>query len=521
MNDENGSVEVIRDFLKCFSKIIDKVIEEGVVSRDDELVTKTTDMYPNLSETDKDSVLQTVRSFGDYGYGNRLFFDLFCFHYYRDLRFADDIADVLLSCEMDYREMYNYMVVQNRELFLAGMGIDYAKRLAVEDSVVGMIKDGIPDFPAYIPYDKRTKKKVVMILAPFIGIYHAPSQKAINFDMYLEKLGYSVFYISVNDNDILSSHSADLPFVFGNRNVLFDGVKEFEYNCFGRVIKGLHFDLRNDHMITDLGFLTDYIAGINPEFVIGIENCNILADLCTYYTDVVSINMVDDLPITLSKYVLRMGEGEYHNDYKNAKAYGKIVMDAAFSDIILPFNRSEDDYSLPDDRFLICIMGNRLDLEVDKTMQEKIRELIRDVPEADILFIGECPRLKESLSDISFRCHFPGYINRCEDAVAACSLFLNPPRTGGGGGGCMAIRFGVPVYTLDDCDVSSYVGDEFIHDSYDELIPFVKRCAQDTAFYERMQSKAKEYYDLTQNVDSLGNIRDFIERFSSVIKGES
>ncbi len=510
---------MLKEFLEVFSKIIEMVPDRSVTDPDNEFVKKTIELYTGLSEREKDSLLQIVKSFSENGFEYRAYFDLYCLHNFKDARFAEDLLDILISEDMDCSRRYNYMFVLGRELFLAHIRCDYIKRLTIEEMIVKEIRNKSELFPDYMPYEKRNKGLVVIIINPFLGIYHSPSLASVSLGYYLEQLGYNVSYVSLNDNDILRKNSTD-DYISYIRNSLYNGITRFEYSFFDRTISGLHFDLRSEVIADDINALAVHISQIAPEFVIAVEGGNVLADVCTLFTDVVCMNVVNDLPVTMSKITMRYFAGELSNDYIYAEEYGKIIIDAVFQNAFQPFNRGEEKTRLPEDCFLICVMGNRLDDELGGEMVERIREIVREIPRVNFVFIGNCPKTIERLADIKDRCSFLGYVERCEDTVAECSMFLNPPRQGGGGGGYMAVKHSVPVYTLKECDVASCVGDDFSHDSYEELLPFVKRCVEEEDYYGSMRKKAKEAYLSIFGENSLENIKAFCATLTGYIDGK-
>ena len=508
---------MFKEFLETFSKIVEIMPDPSITDSDNELVKKMTEAFPRLSDKEKELFREVIKSFDDLGFENRLYFDLFCLHNFKDPGFAEDILDVLITEQMDVARRYNYLFALNRELFLSGIRADYGKRLAIEKSMVSEIRNKAELFPEYIPYGKRNEKNVVIVINPFLGAYHSPSLASLSLGYYLTRLGYNVYYVSVNENEIFE-YSGSEVYIASLKNRLYNGITEFEYDCFGFMIRGLHFDLRKDHMADDINALAVHISRMAPEFVIGVEGCNILADICSLFTDVVLMNIVDDLPVTLTDITMRYFAGELQNDYINASKYGKVIFDAVFQNAFQPFNQGEETAGLPEDRFLVCLVGNRLDEEINNKMQETILTVLREVPEADMVFIGECPKTRERFSEVTDRCHFLGYVDRCEDTIAMCSVFLNPPRRGGGGGGYMAVKRGIPVYSLNNCDVASCVGNDFSHDTYDELIPFIRRCIDEDGYYELMKKKAVEAYESIFGDDSCENIRVFCDRLTDYLK---
>ena len=493
-------------------KIIERTSSSWIIDNEDADMQRMAALYNGLSEEEKSSVFEIVKGFKDQGYAFRLYFEFLFLHFFKDKRYAEDILSVLLTEKIDTDRKLNYYTVLGRELFLSGIAPDYSTGLRLEKELSEEVISKAGIFPEWRPYDERDRGTVVIVMRPFLGEYHSPSLQTINLDHYLRKLGFKTFYISYSDNELLKKYARDICTPF-TRSVLYSGIGKFESDCFDMKIEGLHFDLRADTAVDDLNALAVHISQIDPEFVIGIEGGNILADICTGFTDVITMNVVDDLPLTAADSVLRYFPGEYKNGYKDAENLGKTVFDAPYDNELMPYNTGDEQIDIPADGFHICIMGNRLDDEIDEGMLDIIKTLAERVSSTDMVFIGDCPKTEEKLRDLGNRCRYLGYVERCEDAVGACSLFLNPPRRGGGGGGYMAIKRGVPVYTLGNCDVASCVGKEFEHGSYEELIPFVKRCTEDKEYYESLCDLAKENFRKKYHINSMENISAFCVKY--------
>lgn len=494
-------------------KIVERTSSRWIIDPEDADLQRSVALYQGLSEDEKSSVFEIVKGFEDQGYEFRLYFEFLFLHLYKDKRYADDILDVLISEKIDTDRRLNYNTVLGRELFLAGIIPDHLPGMRLEKMITDDVVSKAEMFPEWRSYDERDRGTIVIVIRPFLGEYHSPTLQTINLDHYFRKLGYRTFYISYSDNELLKKYARDICMPF-TRSVLYNGIGKFEFECFDMKIEGLHFDLRADSVIDDLNALAVHISQINPEFVIGIEGGNILADICTGFTDVITMNVVDDLPITVADCVLRYFSGEYRNGYKDASLLQKTVFDAPYDIELNPYNNGDDKIEILEDGFNICIMGNRLDDEIDDSMLEVIKNLAEKIPSTNLVIIGNCPKTEGKLRYLGDRCRFLGYVERCEDAVGACSMFLNPPRRGGGGGGYMAIKRGVPVYTLGNCDVASCVGKEFVHESYEELIPFVVRCIEDEKYYKSLCDMAKENFKKNYYIDSMGNISAFCKKYT-------
>ena len=86
-------------------------------------------------------------------------------------------------------------------------------------------------------------------------------------------------------------------------------------------------------------------------------------------------------------------------------------------------------------------------------------------------------------------------------------LFINPPRLGGGNGAAMSMSLGIPVLTVDEGDVASVAGPDFIVRRLEEFPALVKRYRDDSAFRERQSRKALQRIEqMTTSDEELGNI---------------
>ena len=94
------------------------------------------------------------------------------------------------------------------------------------------------------------------------------------------------------------------------------------------------------------------------------------------------------------------------------------------------------------DKFILLIVGNRLDREVTDEFLNMLNQILEGEPDVYVEVIGECDKLKNKIktSDKSDRYIFIGYADNLQEAMADGDLFVNPPRTGGGTGASIGIE---------------------------------------------------------------------------------
>jgi glycosyltransferase involved in cell wall biosynthesis len=148
-----------------------------------------------------------------------------------------------------------------------------------------------------------------------------------------------------------------------------------------------------------------------------------------------------------------------------------------------PITREE--LGIPEDAFCYVVVGNRLPEEIDHRFLSAVKTLLKNDKTARIVVVGSNyngeveARLPHKYERRVIHLPFQ------DDLIAlfkCCDAFLNPFRQGGGVSGFLAIRAGLPVVTLRDCDVASHSGREWASANYDDYITHAKRLLEDEAY---------------------------------------
>ena len=153
-----------------------------------------------------------------------------------------------------------------------------------------------------------------------------------------------------------------------------------------------------------------------------------------------------------------------------------------------------DELRLPEGKFFVAVVGNRLDLEIDEAFLNIMKQIIDAAENVDFAVIGDAEKLQEKLAGTSYgkRIHFLGYCMDLLGTYRALHLYLNPRRLGGGWSSAMALMAGLPVVTLPACDVAYNVGGEFTVTTEEEMVDAVIRYASDDVFYAQKKQIAIE-----------------------------
>lgn len=161
------------------------------------------------------------------------------------------------------------------------------------------------------------------------------------------------------------------------------------------------------------------------------------------------------------------------------------------------------------DAFVIAIVGNRLDDEMDAEFLRTMQEIVRRERRCQFMLIGNCHRNFATYS-LEGKVKNLGYQEDLTGVLMAADLFLNPVRAGGGGSAVRAISVDVPVVTLPGGDVAMNVGAAFFCDSLEEMPELVCRYCNDGDFYQRQVEACRRCWQRYASVNQPEEYRKVI-----------
>ena len=154
---------------------------------------------------------------------------------------------------------------------------------------------------------------------------------------------------------------------------------------------------------------------------------------------------------------------------------------------------------LPEDQFLLAVVGGRLDEEVKEDFLVMLEDVLSD--KTGIVFIGKFNTFsewKKRYSNIGDNMY---YLGMCEDVLSKleiCDLYVNPTRKGGATSAVEAMSKGKPVITVDYGDVAGVAGEEFCCRDYAQMAEEIKRYQDSEYYYQRSVESlrlAEQYLD--------------------------
>ena len=235
------------------------------------------------------------------------------------------------------------------------------------------------------------------------------------------------------------------------------------------------------------------IYKLRPELIYNIGGSSLLSDLCATFTKTASLPCSNNIPITMSRYLLvgrTLEESDQERLYR-LEPYQQVI-ETVTNYQLAPCNQQYErsQFGLTEDDFVLGIIGNRLNDELDDKFISVLHQISNQFP-VHFLFIGNLQknRITDNAPDIN-RFHFAGLLSEASQAIRLFDIYCNPMRNGGGRSSFEALAQGVPVITLQYGDVYYTCGKEFSTVDYEHYIKKIGQYITDLEYRKEMKEKA-------------------------------
>lgn len=443
----------------------------------------------------------------------------------RDLVWVLSVFTAYMSCE-DFKIMLSEVACKtNYDEYLYSVSLEfqvkmrlsgnYEKKRYLRKKSIDIIKDKI-QCPEFIPKEQRDKGTAVIITTQILSMLHAPTNIILSFAYVMQKyLGYNVYIFACTEDERMPEHLFYNSYCFNaNPNINF-GINTFTYQ--GQVINICQLKTSDKDFIQEYQEVLSFISGIKPHFALAMGCFSCFGDIINEIVDVAAINMTLECPISEANIIMRKDDKNVENEYdsylqKTGQKYcfieEKYPLIVEKSEVVY----SRKDEGLPENKLLIAIAGNRLEMEIDEEFIQLCACIVKRCKNVAFGFLGECENILKLFSNPVFE----GYVFDLgfrKDLYATYKMFdlyLNPKRRGGGWSSIIALSAGVPVITLKYGDVYYSVGDKYAYESYEHILDEVIKCSEDRDYLNKKKEISKEYPDNSE--------KNLVEYVSNVLK---
>lgn len=506
-------IEWIKDMVKVC--INNDLSENDKRNRFEELKMR----YENFTLTERNLIKKTIKE--QFEVNDQIYLYSVLLFYMAKEEFAESVLDALLlgqfdACTGSMLELQTRIYDKVFKNFYQKIRVFHRKNIDRFDENL-MI-----DFP-YLDVKSRNKRRIVIVTEQLISISHSPTSVVFRFAYALKKMGYEIILLVCPDNREISEelwyHNGEM----GAIKRFFSEPLKISYQ--EELFVGYQIDmsqvcLKEYHMMLSL------IYAWNPYFVLDLGTANPVVDLIEKFTTLVAWEMSISCPVSEAGILIRLGrtDDKLERDYKEALLENQVQLFMEENIPVLVEDSSEQcfrsEMKLPEERFLIAIVGNRLDTDINDTFIAIMQKILDDVSCVDFVIIGEVNDLKMKLDDEIFqnRVYYLGY-QELMKVYSILDLYLNPDRLGGGFSSAMALIAGLPVVTLPNCDVAYNVGEEFVVSDYEEMMQTIKRYVSDKKFYEHKAEQAHSYKEKNTDAKMERYVKILLDKVIRKIEG--
>ena len=389
-----------------------------------------------------------------------------------------------------------WMYDANPSLYSGGTKLELWKLfLEIVEKFAGEVTVSLEE----IPEQDRDSSLILVIMVQCVLQSHAPTITALDRCRILqEKMGKRVLVINTSEAANLTGRIPLAEIVAGNN----ENLEEQRVISWKNAIFPYYQCKQGMPDMDVINQLLQDVRNLAPQRVILIGGSSILGNLIDRMIPALTISTgFSDLAITGTRYQT-VGRAITEKDEEMLKCLGynrTHVIEGVFTFDIKPQKEkiSRQEASIPENRFVLVIVGTRLDKEVSEEFLQMLDHVLDE--NMYVAFLGNFSGYEERMQRFINVGDKSVAWGSCRDVVARleiCDLYLNPGRKGGGSSAVEAMYMEKPVLSVAYGDVALNAGNEFCVNSYEEMEEKISRYCKDRAYYTEMAKKAKERADI-------------------------
>ena len=235
-----------------------------------------------------------------------------------------------------------------------------------------------------ITYENRVKDRVVVFTIQFLrnpknpDSCNAPTRSLLERCNALRSMGKDVYIINTSERYVVNAYSY-FPIYYavaGNYIEEYEKVEELEHQGNKYWFRQIKNDIPEEKKIS---LALSWIREIKPEYMLCIGPDSIVADICGQVIPCASMAVVfSSLPRTMNKMKI-LGRKLAAEEKKEYERQGIDVVESRFTFELKPqrehFTRRQ--FGIPDDCFLLVIVGTRLHSEVTKEFMQMLDDILQ------------------------------------------------------------------------------------------------------------------------------------------------
>lgn len=449
----------------------------------------------------------------------KIYMGSFLINTFKTEEYGDKFLDEVLESGIDKNHKF-YIMYQLISLGFTDIEIskslDEDKMNRLYDIVFDAFKKSVGEFE-FIRKEERNEELVVVFISQMLKMEHGPTKTVLDRCYALTKhLNKKV--ILINTKELITSKGAIPLFKPGQGSTI------EEYSDFNNLnYKDIEIDYYQPKCAmpdeNECRNILNFIKKEKPYLLLNIGGYSITADLGAQIIPMATISTSGNYSISKNKgQFFIMGRKPVEADYEYIAKEGHTkdaIIECPFTFELKPQEHKykREEFEIPNDKFVIAIIGGRLQDEID----EEFLYILDNLASKDyfIVTIGVynlSEAMSKKYSNLKNNFKALGFQNDILACIDLIDLYINPKRQGGGTSAVECMFKGKPALSLRHGDVSMIVDENFLCDSYDELIDLTIKCKEDNKFYNKMSDKAK-----IKAADMMDTKKYFIKMYDDVI----
>jgi hypothetical protein len=307
----------------------------------------------------------------------------------------------------------------------------------------------------FICKEERNENLIFLFTGQFLGELHAPTKLLLERAYHLKK-NFNKEILIINTSELLTK-KAEIPFyenTFANKIDSYSNINQISYRDIEIPFYQSNIDMPDENEILNiLSIVQEY----KPYFILNIGSGNLTADLCSNLVTTVSFPTTSDLAISESQIHIHRSELT-NKDFDLLKKTNidptSIIISHPRGEIISKVSYTRKNFDLPEDKFLLSVVGNRLTQEITEEFISMLNETLEY--NTYVVFIGtfdnyekyckKFPNLRTNSTLLEYQEHL-------YDVMKLFDLSVNPGRVGGAHGSWYSMMSSIPIVTLNFGDV--------------------------------------------------------------------
>ena len=339
------------------------------------------------------------------------------------------------------------------------------------------------------PKELREQGKVLVVTHGFLGENHPVSRSALERCVSLQRnMGKQVQLVSTGEDSTMENAIPLYHLETRNRNEQFNGRTVYGYGDEEISIYQQHNPADN---LDGVQQLLEYVIAENPEFVVYVGEQSVIADLINNFCPVLAVSTTFSvIQRTHTEFVM---VGRTVSGAERTQSYGEII-EALFTFRLKgkKHTYTRDELGFPEDKFILAVVGTRLDDDVSFEFLNEMKEVIENG--CYLLFIGKYNQYSqhcEKLQWLKENSKALGMVSDVTGILECTDLYVNPYRLGGGYSVAEAFDAGIPAVTISYGDVATASGENFWVKDYSEMKEQIRKYQKDKVFYCKMKEFAR------------------------------